>query len=110
MADIVYDYLGGLYLNLTNECPCRCVFCIRDKMDTLGSASEMWHEEAPDFDAIRIGFEFGVGLSASASAKLHSAYLMHKICNTILIYAENIWKSEKIFKNNLFFRILLLPL
>ena len=52
MADIVYDYLGGLYLNLTNECPCRCVFCIRDKMDTLGSASEMWHEETPDFDAI----------------------------------------------------------
>lgn len=65
---------------------------------------------APDFDAIRIGFEFGVGLSASASAKLHSAYLMHKICNTIHIYAENIWKSEKIFKNNLFFQILLLPL
>lgn len=53
MADIVYEYMGGLYLNLTNECPCRCVFCIRDKMDTLGSASEMWHEKAPDFEAIK---------------------------------------------------------
>lgn len=52
MADIVYEYMGGLYLNLTNECPCRCVFCIRDKMDTLGSASEMWHEETPDFETV----------------------------------------------------------
>lgn len=53
MADIVYDYLGGLYLNITNECPCKCVFCIRDKIETLGSAAEMWHEKQPDFEDIK---------------------------------------------------------
>ncbi len=53
MADIVYEYMGGLYLNITNDCPCKCVFCIRDKMETLGSASEMWHEKNPDFEDIK---------------------------------------------------------
>ncbi len=53
MADIVYEYAGGLYLNLTNECPCKCAFCIRDKMETLGSASEMWHETQPTFEDIK---------------------------------------------------------
>ncbi|MBQ8227542.1 MAG: TIGR04100 family radical SAM protein [Clostridia bacterium] len=53
MADIVYEYMGGLYLNITNDCPCRCVFCIRDQMETLGSASEMWHENNPDFESIK---------------------------------------------------------
>ncbi len=57
MADIVYEYLGGLYLNITNECPCKCVFCIRDKMDTLGTAHEMWHSSAPDFDQIKDEFD-----------------------------------------------------
>lgn len=57
MADIVYEYAGGLYLNITNECPCRCVFCIRDKMETLGTASEMWHEAAPDFEKIKAEFD-----------------------------------------------------
>ncbi len=57
MADIVYEYAGGLYLNITNECPCKCVFCIRDKMETLGSAEEMWHDTAPSFEKIKEEFD-----------------------------------------------------
>ena len=53
MADIVYDYLGGLYLNLTNECPCRCVFCIRDKVDAIGEAENLFHETEPTLDEIK---------------------------------------------------------
>ena len=35
---ITYDYYGSLYINLTNRCDCRCVFCIRDQADSsLGS-------------------------------------------------------------------------
>lgn len=57
MADIVYEYAGGLYLNITNECPCKCVFCIRDKIETLGTASEMWHEKQPSFEDIKAAFD-----------------------------------------------------
>ena len=57
MADIVYEYAGGLYLNITNECPCKCVFCIRDKMETLGSAEGMWHDTAPSFEKIKEDFD-----------------------------------------------------
>lgn len=53
MADIVYDFDGGLYLNITNECPCKCVFCIRDKKDTMGTGTSMWHEKAPSFEEIK---------------------------------------------------------
>ena len=31
---ITYDYYGSLYINLTNRCDCRCVFCIRDQADS----------------------------------------------------------------------------
>ena len=26
---IAYDVHSGLYLNLTNRCPCACTFCLR---------------------------------------------------------------------------------
>ena len=28
---VAYDYFGSLYINMTNRCDCRCVFCIRDQ-------------------------------------------------------------------------------
>ena len=32
LGDIItYDYFGSLYINLTNRCDCRCIFCIRDQ-------------------------------------------------------------------------------
>ncbi|HAY72833.1 MAG TPA: radical SAM protein, partial [Ruminococcaceae bacterium] len=27
MADIVYTYGDSVYMNITNKCPCSCVFC-----------------------------------------------------------------------------------
>ena len=37
MADIVYTYGNSVYMNITNKCPCSCVFCIRSNGDGLGS-------------------------------------------------------------------------
>ncbi len=31
MADILYVYKTSIYANLTNKCPCRCTFCIRNR-------------------------------------------------------------------------------
>lgn len=53
MGDIVYGYKETVYLNITNQCPCRCTFCIRSKKDALGSASNLWHEKDPSVDEIK---------------------------------------------------------
>ncbi len=53
MADIVYTLDGGVYLNITNKCPCNCAFCIRSKGDAVGNAEELWFDQEPDFDEIK---------------------------------------------------------
>ncbi len=57
MADIVYEFDGSLYLNITNECPCRCVFCVRDIKDTMGTGTDMWHEKTPSFEEIKAALD-----------------------------------------------------
>lgn len=47
MSDIVYTYAGGVYLNLTNKCPCSCTFCIRENGAGLGSAQSLWLKGDP---------------------------------------------------------------
>ena len=53
MADILYTYEGSAYLNITNKCPCSCVFCIRSNGDGLGSAETLWHKKDPTMDEIK---------------------------------------------------------
>ena len=57
MEDILYVYGGSLYVNLTNKCPCRCTFCIRQKSDGVGSGANLWLEHEPDFDEVIQAFE-----------------------------------------------------
>lgn len=47
---IVYRYGNTYYINMTNRCPCRCVFCVRDSTPRLGDADSLWldHEPTPD--------------------------------------------------------------
>lgn len=53
MADIIYTYEGSAYLNITNKCPCSCVFCIRSNGDGLGSAETLWHKKDPTLEEIK---------------------------------------------------------
>lgn len=53
MADIVYTLEGGVYLNITNKCPCNCAFCIRSKGDAVGEAERLWFDTEPDIDEIK---------------------------------------------------------
>lgn len=53
MADIVYTLEGGVYLNITNKCPCNCAFCIRSKGDAVGEAKKLWFDTEPTFDEIK---------------------------------------------------------
>lgn len=52
MADILYTYKNGVYLNITNKCPCRCTFCIRSMGDGLGSAKSLWLKGDPTLEEI----------------------------------------------------------
>lgn len=54
MADIVYIYGNQAYLNITNACPCRCTFCIRNNGDSVGEATTLWFENHnPSIDEIK---------------------------------------------------------
>ena len=53
MADIVYTFENQAYLNITNACPCRCTFCIRNNGDSVGEATTLWFEHSPSIDEIK---------------------------------------------------------
>lgn len=53
MADIVYTYENQVYLNITNACPCRCTFCIRNNGDSVGEATTLWFEHSPTIEEIK---------------------------------------------------------
>lgn len=54
MADIVYTYENKVYLNITNACPCRCKFCIRNNGDSVGEAKTLWFDKhSPSFEEIK---------------------------------------------------------
>lgn len=52
MTDILYRYNNQVYFNLTNKCPCRCTFCIRNNGDSVGEASNLWFEKDPSLEEI----------------------------------------------------------
>ena len=53
MTDIVYTYGNQAYLNITNACPCRCTFCIRNNGDSVGEATTLWFDHNPTIDEIK---------------------------------------------------------
>ena len=57
MADIIYTFEGSPYFNITNKCPCRCVFCVRDKKDVVGEAKKMWHDSQPTFADVKAAID-----------------------------------------------------
>ncbi len=62
MADIVYRYKENVYFNITNKCPCRCAFCIRDKKTAIGDAEKLFHDHEPTKEEIKNAidsFDFG---------------------------------------------------
>lgn len=50
---IVYDYFGGLYINITNKCPNACEFCIRNYTDSLGDADSLVLDHDPSVEDIK---------------------------------------------------------
>lgn len=49
---ILYRYGSTYYINLTNKCPCRCTFCVRNDTDRLGDADTLWLSDEPNADEV----------------------------------------------------------
>ncbi len=49
---IFYKFEGKMYINLTNGCPCKCVFCIRDNADSISGNDSLWLEHEPTMEEI----------------------------------------------------------
>lgn len=54
---IFYKFEGKMYINLTNGCPCRCVFCLRNNADSIKDNDSLWLEHEPSFEEITAAFE-----------------------------------------------------
>ncbi len=44
---ITYPIKSGLYVNLTNRCPCACTFCLRQNAPGVGGSGSLWLPHEP---------------------------------------------------------------
>ncbi len=51
---ITYVFEDALYVNMTNQCPNRCDFCIRNEGDGYYSEGSLWLEHEPSYEEIRL--------------------------------------------------------
>ena len=47
MMTITYAGRNSIYVNMTNRCPCACVFCLRHNKDHVFDADSLWLEREP---------------------------------------------------------------
>lgn len=52
MMEILYKVHNNLYVNLTNQCPCACTFCLRQTMDRIGESDRLWLDHEPSFEEV----------------------------------------------------------
>lgn len=57
MMTIFYPIGDSLYVNLTNKCPCRCVFCVREEHETVGNNNSLWLDHDPSMEEIKEDLE-----------------------------------------------------
>ena len=44
---ITYPVHNGIYINMTNRCPCACTFCLRQGRDGVYGSEPLWLEREP---------------------------------------------------------------
>ena len=58
---VTYRVGDGLYVNLTNRCPCACTFCIRQNGDGVYGSDSLWLEREPTADEVCASVEENFG-------------------------------------------------
>ena len=54
---ITYPVKSGLYVNLTNRCPCACEFCLRNNAPGVFGSDSLWLDREPTVDEIIASIE-----------------------------------------------------
>ncbi len=54
---ILYPVRDGLYVNLTNRCPCACTFCLRQRSPGVYGSNSLWLEREPTAEEVKAAFE-----------------------------------------------------
>lgn len=47
MMTITYPVKNGIYVNMTNRCPCACTFCLRHNADGIFNSGPLWLDREP---------------------------------------------------------------
>lgn len=49
---ITYAVKNGIYINMTNRCPCACIFCIRQNGPGVYGSDSLWLEREPSVEEV----------------------------------------------------------
>ncbi len=49
---ITYKVKNGIYVNMTNRCPCACTFCLRKNGEGVYGSDSLWLEREPTVDEV----------------------------------------------------------
>ena len=52
MMTITYNVKNGIYVNMTNRCPCSCTFCLRHNGEGLFGSDSLWLEHEPSVQEV----------------------------------------------------------
>lgn len=52
MMTITYPVKNGIYVNMTNRCPCACTFCLRQNSDSVYGSEPLWLDREPTVDEV----------------------------------------------------------
>ena len=52
MMTITYPVYNGIYVNMTNRCPCACTFCLRQQAPGVYGSDSLWLEREPTVEEV----------------------------------------------------------
>lgn len=52
MMTITYPVKNGIYINMTNRCPCACTFCLRQNADSVYGSEPLWLDREPTVEEV----------------------------------------------------------
>ena len=52
MMTITYKVKNGIYVNMTNRCPCSCTFCLRQNADSVYGSDPLWLDREPTVEEV----------------------------------------------------------
>ena len=52
MMTITYPVKSGIYVNMTNRCPCACTFCLRKNSDGVYGSEPLWLDREPTVEEV----------------------------------------------------------